>query len=65
MISFILSQSPPLPTAQLIPGMLIANSRAKSVNDMPNYLKDPKNVSEDELKNWVDDASVYQTSAGG
>lgn len=29
------------------------------------YLKDPKNVSEEELKNCVDDASVYQASAGG
>ena len=29
------------------------------------FLKDPKNVSEDELKNCVDDASVYQASAGG
>ena len=29
------------------------------------YLKDPKNVSEEELKNCVDDASVYQPSAGG
>jgi hypothetical protein len=29
------------------------------------YLKDPKNVDEEELKNCVDDASVYQASAGG
>ena len=29
------------------------------------FLKDPKNVSEEELKNCVDDASVYQASAGG
>lgn len=29
------------------------------------YLKDPKHASEDELKNCVDDASVYQASAGG
>ena len=29
------------------------------------YLKDPKNVSEEDLKNCVDDASVYQASAGG
>ena len=29
------------------------------------YLKDPKDVSEDELKNCVDDASVYKASAGG
>jgi hypothetical protein len=30
-----------------------------------DYLKDPKNVSAEELKNCVDDASVYQASAGG
>ena len=30
-----------------------------------DYLKDPKNVSEEDLKNCVDDASVYQASAGG
>ena len=30
-----------------------------------DYLKDPKNVSEEELRNCVDDASVYQASAGG
>lgn len=29
------------------------------------YLKDPKHVADDELKNCVDDASVYQASAGG
>jgi hypothetical protein len=29
------------------------------------YLKDPKNVSEEELKNCVDDATVPQASAGG
>ena len=29
------------------------------------YLKDPKNVSKEELKNCVDDATVYQASAGG
>ncbi|MDY6879617.1 MAG: hypothetical protein V2J25_12060 [Desulfatiglans sp.] len=29
------------------------------------YLKDPKNISEEDLKNCVDDASVYQPSAGG
>ena len=29
------------------------------------YLKDPKNVSQNELKDCVDDASVYQPSAGG
>jgi hypothetical protein len=29
------------------------------------YLKDPKNVAEEELKDCVDDASVYQASAGG
>ena len=29
------------------------------------YLKDPKNVSEDELRNCVDDASVHQPFAGG
>ena len=29
------------------------------------FLKDPKNVSEEELKNCVDDATVYQASAGG
>ena len=29
------------------------------------YLKDPKSIDEDELKNCVDDASVYQASAGG
>lgn len=28
-------------------------------------LQDPKNVSEDELKNCVDDASVPQATAGG
>ena len=30
-----------------------------------SYLKDPKHVSEEDLKNCVDDASVYQASAGG
>jgi hypothetical protein len=30
-----------------------------------DYLKDPNNVKEDELKNCVNDASVYQASAGG
>ena len=30
-----------------------------------DYLKDPKNVSEEELKNCVDDATVPQASAGG
>ena len=30
-----------------------------------DVLKDPKNVSEEELKNCVDDASVYQPHAGG
>ncbi|UCF83101.1 MAG: hypothetical protein JSV50_18260 [Desulfobacteraceae bacterium] len=29
------------------------------------YLKDPKNVKEDELKNCIDDASVAQPHAGG
>ena len=29
------------------------------------YLKDPKNVSEEDLKNCVDDASVAQPFAGG
>lgn len=29
------------------------------------FLKDPKNVSKEDLKNCVDDASVYQPSAGG
>ena len=29
------------------------------------YLKDPKNVSEEELKNCVDDASTVQPFAGG
>ena len=29
------------------------------------YLKDPKHVEDHELKNCVDDASVYQASAGG
>ena len=29
------------------------------------FLKDPKKVSEEDLKNCVDDASVYQASAGG
>ena len=29
------------------------------------YLKDPKNVSEEDLKNCVDDASVAQPHAGG
>ena len=29
------------------------------------YLNDPKNVREEDLKNCVDDASVYQASAGG
>ena len=29
------------------------------------YLKDPKNVSEEDLKNCVDDASVPQATAGG
>ena len=30
-----------------------------------DYLEDPKNVSAEDLKNCVDDASVYQPSAGG
>ena len=29
------------------------------------YLKDPKNISEEDLKNCVDDASVAQPYAGG
>ena len=29
------------------------------------YLKDPKHIKEDELKNCVDDASAYQPFAGG
>ena len=29
------------------------------------YLKDPKKVSEDDLKNCIDDASVAQPFAGG
>ena len=29
------------------------------------YLKDPKNVKEEELKNCVDDATVAQATAGG
>ena len=29
------------------------------------FLKDPKNISEEELKNCVDDASVPQATAGG
>jgi hypothetical protein len=29
------------------------------------YLQDPKNVSEEDLKNCVDDASVPQPHAGG
>ena len=29
------------------------------------YLEDPKNVSEDELKNCVDDATSVQPFAGG
>jgi hypothetical protein len=30
-----------------------------------DYLKDPKKVSDEDLKNCVGDASVYQPSAGG
>ncbi len=29
------------------------------------YLKDPKNIQEEELKNCVDDAKVPQATAGG
>ena len=29
------------------------------------YLQDPKNISEEDLKNCVDDASVAQPHAGG
>lgn len=29
------------------------------------YLQDPKNISEEDLKNCVDDASVAQPYAGG
>ena len=29
------------------------------------YLRDPKNISEEDLKNCVDDASVAQPYAGG
>ena len=29
------------------------------------YLKDPKDVKEEELKNCVDDATVAQATAGG
>lgn len=30
-----------------------------------DVLKDPKNATEDELKNCIDDASVPQATAGG
>lgn len=29
------------------------------------YLKNPKHVSDEDLENCVEDASVYQASAGG
>ena len=53
----------------LMPGIVIVKEvKDKAGNEYvcsAEFLKDPKNVSEEDLKNCVDDASVPQASAGG